>query len=464
MTDDGLEALGRVRLATFVRELLLCGHLIDRATMPHVIGLWGREEMRDIALDEWMGASPVYTRRMQRLLGFVGTDVTTIFKGMQLDIGAPPQFMDFRYTVHDADHGEFHLDHCGALMDVEPMGEEYVVTMCHDIEDPTFDATACATNPRARMRPIHRPPRIPADRQPHCAWTVTIEPDAPPLPEPEMAILVAETRAAQLPLTPIVDAPVDAAERRAQADTTSDSNGGATDYSGPLVEDLDFLAFTNGTLTAMAEEVALQGQLLSLSGLLSIAGRHGEDAARAVGRHQLTGWAGLAATRLDAALGLGDTLADAAELLRLHPAFRPRSYVEMTVRLDASTDTLIVSLFPCPALDEPSGLTWAALLVSGDTVASAPIDGENASTAKRGNSVGDPPAQVGEDDTYVAPLSVIVQAVDPYFRADWVATESGAVASFADTRGDTSVVIHPDKQRAVFSTGAEFAAADEGNR
>ena len=72
------------------------------------------------------------------------------------------------------------------------------------------------------------------------------------------------------------------------------------------------MAFTNGTLTAMAEEVALQGQLLSLSGLLSIAGRHGEDAARAVGRHQLTGWAGLAATRLDAGLGLGDTLADAA--------------------------------------------------------------------------------------------------------------------------------------------------------
>ncbi len=27
--------------------------------------------------------------------------MVTIFKGLQLDIGAPPQFMDFRYTVHD---------------------------------------------------------------------------------------------------------------------------------------------------------------------------------------------------------------------------------------------------------------------------------------------------------------------------------------------------------------------------
>ena len=127
-----------------------------------------------------MGASPVYTRRMQRALGFEGDSVETIFKGMQLDVGAPPQFMDFRYRISDHDHGEFWLDHCGALMDVEPMGPDYVVAMCHDIEDPTFEATAIATNPRAQVRPIHRPPRVPADRTPHCHWTVTIADDHPP--------------------------------------------------------------------------------------------------------------------------------------------------------------------------------------------------------------------------------------------------------------------------------------------
>ena len=78
-----------------------------------------------------MAASPVYTRRMQDALGYAPSspghgDVVTIFKGLQLDIGAPPQFMDFRYTVHDPWHGEFQLDHCGALMDVEPMGPDYV--------------------------------------------------------------------------------------------------------------------------------------------------------------------------------------------------------------------------------------------------------------------------------------------------------------------------------------------------
>src|SRR5204862_292909 len=83
----------------------------------------------------------------------------------------------FRYQLTDHDHGEFWLDHCGALADVEPMGENFVLTMCHDIEDPTFDATAIATNPRAQVRPLHRPPRVPADRSPVCHWTVTIAGD-----------------------------------------------------------------------------------------------------------------------------------------------------------------------------------------------------------------------------------------------------------------------------------------------
>ena len=111
---------------------------------------FGRDEMVQIAIEEWAGASPVYTKRMQRALNYEGVDVPTIFKGLQLDIGAPPQFMDFRYTIHDRWHGEFHLDHCGALLDVEPMGDEYVFGTCHTIEDPTFDATAVATTTRER--------------------------------------------------------------------------------------------------------------------------------------------------------------------------------------------------------------------------------------------------------------------------------------------------------------------------
>jgi len=153
-------ALSRDELATLVPELLLIGQLIDRSGMAHCISAWGRDEMLQIAIEEWAASSPLYTKRMQKALNYEGVDVFTLFKGLQLDIGAPPQFMDFRYTVHDRWHGEFHLDHCGALLDVEPMGEDYVHGMCHDIEDPTFDATAGATHPHAKVRPIHRPPRV----------------------------------------------------------------------------------------------------------------------------------------------------------------------------------------------------------------------------------------------------------------------------------------------------------------
>src|SRR5258705_3491404 len=127
--------LTREQLATLVPELLLIGQLTDRSGMGWCIKPFGREEMQQIAIEEWAGCSPIYTKRMQRALRYEGEDVITIFKGLQLDIGAPPQFMDFRYIVHDRWHGEFQLDHCGALLDVEPMGDDYVRGMCHDIED-----------------------------------------------------------------------------------------------------------------------------------------------------------------------------------------------------------------------------------------------------------------------------------------------------------------------------------------
>ena len=145
-----LTRLSRKALAVLGREWLLHGHLQDRIGMPLILAGRSREEMERLAIVEWMGASPVYTRRMQRALGFAGTGVDTIFKGLQLDIGAPHQFMDFRYRIRDIDHGEFWLAHCGALMDVEPMGSEFVHGMCHTIEDPTFDATAVATNAAPR--------------------------------------------------------------------------------------------------------------------------------------------------------------------------------------------------------------------------------------------------------------------------------------------------------------------------
>ncbi|WP_028638315.1 hypothetical protein [Nocardioides sp. URHA0032] len=322
--------LTRPELATLVPELLLIGQLIDRSGMAWCISAWGREEMARVAIEEWAGASPVYTRRMQRALGYEGTDVVTIFKGLQLDIGAPPQFMDFRYDVQDPWHGTFHLDHCGALMDVEPMGEAYVRSMCHDIEDPTFDATAVATNPRAQVRPVHRPPRTPADRHPHCAWTVTIDESHPEVSPLAAYHVIERTRAAHLELDPIDPA-----------------DDGASDYSGPLVSDVDFAAFSHSALVRIADEVCLQMHLLNLSFVHAVRRRAASgDDATAIATRQLVGVAGIAAERLHRALGL-----DAMRTLELHPLLNPAAYVDASVAGDSLT------VGPSPAREDAAWIT-----------------------------------------------------------------------------------------------------------
>jgi hypothetical protein len=304
--------LSRPELVVLVPELLLIGHMIDRSGMAWCIQEFGRDEMVQIAIEEWAGASPVYTKRMQRALNYEGVDVPTIFKGLQLDIGAPPQFMDFRYTIHDRWHGEFHLDHCGALLDVEPMGDEYVFGMCHTIEDPTFDATAVATNARAQMRPVHRPPRVPSDRHPHCAWTVIIDEAYPPVEGIPALDIVAETRAAKWEL--------DAIDR---------SDEGLADYSGPVVSDFDFGAYSHSALVRMADEVCLQMHLLYLSFAIAVRARAGSDVklADSICTRQLVGVAGLGAGRIHRALSLPGGIAGVLKVFELHPLFNPVGYI-----------------------------------------------------------------------------------------------------------------------------------------
>ena len=295
--------------------------------MPHLISAFGRETMAAIAIDEWMGASPVYSKRTQRALGFEGDSVETIFKNIQIDIGSPPQFMDFRFAITDRDHGEFWLDHCGALMDVEPMGEDFVHSMCHDIEDPTFDATATAANARAQVRPIHRPPRLPADRSPHCAWTVIIDESHPELPVPQQAEDMWQTALAQLVL-----------------DDIDPTDEGRSHYSDPMLDDLRFEDFSRSALVRIAQEVCIQWHLLSQAFRRSTRKfTETDEQVTDIFRKQFTGIAGLTAERLKAALGLGNDLDAVAQVLELHPAFLPRSYVDLSIEL---TDTLVARFAP----------------------------------------------------------------------------------------------------------------------
>jgi len=412
--DSPLAAMTHADMATLAREYLMAGHMIDRAGMPHLIGPWGRDVMTEVAIDEWMGASPVYTRRMQQALRFTGTDVATMFKGMQLDVGAPPEFLDFRYTVHDADHGEFRLDHCGALMDVEPMGDDFVLAMCHTIEDPTFEATACASNPQARMTPVHRPPRSPADRHPHCHWTLTIDHDAEPLAMPATAHHIATSLAASV----VVEA----------VGTDTGDHWGRSDYAGDLDPDLRMEDFSSPTLSVIAQEACVQAHLLVLSFQAAIAARFGVDAATDVCRRQFTGVAGLVAGRLVRAFDLKPGPDGLARLLRLHPAFGPLSYVDWRVAI--TNGTVRASVGPCDALVETAGDTWLGLLVAGHT----------------------------------EPLAAIARELDDRYDVHGVDPVANEVAAWEFSIGEVRHPQFDDVTLARFSTGDAFEFTRTGRR
>jgi hypothetical protein len=203
--DFRYEDLSKEALVRLVREYALAVHLLDRSMLIAVGVRYGQQAVEELAIEEWRGASPIYAERLRRVMGIEGDDVAAIFKVFQLDPGFPHHYMDVRYQVIDPNRGHFSLASCGALADVEPFGERAVTGMCHTIEDGTFDVTAQAVNPKARVRPIHRPPRGPAASGPVCGWEVVIDDDTATLPEAQITAATRGTTAATFEFPPMRD-------------------------------------------------------------------------------------------------------------------------------------------------------------------------------------------------------------------------------------------------------------------
>ena len=343
--DVGLESFSRQALAALGREYLLSGHLQDRVGLPLAAKRFGGDAYVQFSIDEWMAASPIYSKRMQRAMGFEGSEVGTVFKNMQLEIGAPHQFMDFQFELQEPTRGEFWLPHCGALLDVEPFGEKQVKLMCHDIEDPTFDATAAATHPCMKMRPIHRPPRVPSDRKPHCRWSVFIDDDSAPYRQHPNLEIVAGSKLAN---TEVVEPQGDA------------EPGGWPDYSGPFDPQFQLEDLSHRALVIVSQEFALQSHLLARAFMLCVAQRLDDAEAAELGRAQWTGIAALAGERLLRCLKIdGDGPKSIAKLFQLHPCFHPRTYCDLRVACEGD-GRVHLSLHRCPALEEGDAYSWFA--------------------------------------------------------------------------------------------------------
>jgi hypothetical protein len=349
-----LESLPRADLLAVAHEYMLTGMLVTGTTLPQIIVAGGELGLIDtMAIDEWMGASPVYTGRMRRLMGIDGDDIAAIMKALQLDVGFVHQYMDVRYTIQDEHHGEFALAHCGALLSAEPHGEERVFAMCHTIEDPTFDATALATNPRARIRPIHRPPRVPSDRQPHCHWTITIDPEN----EPVGPVAMTE-RVATLPLARVANA----------SSPVAADDGGATasDYRGAFEPFFRLGDLTSATLAAVAREFQMQSHLLVASMDLALREHFDDSTVESMMTESWLGASWIAAERLARAVELGDGVGRLSAALALTPALPPGFRRTVSIDGDQVHCTLVAD---DPELLDPHHPGWCGALARGDAAA-----------------------------------------------------------------------------------------------
>jgi len=349
MADDAIGSLSRKKLAQLGREYMLAAQCNSRVGYAALAMNHGPEAYRDVAIDNWMAASPVYTRRMQDAMNLKGdSDVETILKGLQLECGFSHQYFDTRVKMVGEEQGEFWLPSCGPLLETEPRGDEAVRVMCHDIEDPTFDATAVATNPRAQVRPIHRPPRVSPEQQPHCHWRVFINPDADPVQERDITGIMAARQLAHLEI----------------ARGESIEPGGWDDYGRPLVEQMHLEYFSQPALAVICKELAIQVHLLVAALGLAVSQRFGDEAARAVAQFQMTGAGWVTSERLVRLLGVdGDTVEDVVRVLRVHPAFKPDEYFKLDI--SGSAESARISLGDCPAAREDQPLGWFPLLQAG---------------------------------------------------------------------------------------------------
>ena len=193
--------------------------------------------------------------------------------------------MDVRYEVESSHKGRFWLESCGALLDVEPHGQDLVFTMCHTIEDPTFDATAVATNRRAQTRPVHRPPRHESvdPLRPHCEWTVTIDPSHDPVADHPLVSRVEQSALAGLEI------------RRPSADPDDD---GLALYDGPVLAEPQLELFSRDALVVICKEVAVQVHLLVRALGLSLADAVGTEKATEILEAEMVGSGWIMSERL----------------------------------------------------------------------------------------------------------------------------------------------------------------------
>ncbi len=327
--DFSWNMLDKKILARFGREIMLFNQVHDRAIMP-IIGSQGTmKTITDVAIDEWMGASPIYNLRNRMLHNINGDGVDVIMKGFQLDIGAPHMWLKFHFDVRSHDLGYFWLTSCGAYNHVRALtkgDKESETQICVHMEDPTFDATVMAVNAAARCIPIFRPPHgkeIPAEGP--CRWTVKIENDIGLVEENEVTEIVRQSRASKFEFSDT--------RPMQENGAASEDDGGMIDYSGEFKRDFKLEDLCKKTLQLQVKEFALDVHLLQRACYHGLEKHLGKDAISGLLSEHWAAMAPIYQTRLRKLFAIeGDDMTAILKLLQLDHHFVPE-YVKIGVEL-----------------------------------------------------------------------------------------------------------------------------------
>ena len=342
-----LQDLDHELLAHYGREVMLANHIHDRGALVQVAFKFGLEAQTAVAIDEWMGSSPIYNARNRALLKMHGDDVGTIMKGFQLDVGAPHNFLHFHYELKSPEHGFFWLTHCGAynhirrMTNADPAMETQI---CHHMEDPTFDATVMAVNPQARCRAEFRPPHGEVPSGGPCRWEIVIDKAIGLVEANPITALVKQSNAAEFDF----------------ADIEADEEG-MVDYSGTFKHDLTLADLGHNVLARQCKEFALDVHLLNRACYTSIAERWGEEVLSELAIEQWRAMAPVTVHRLRQVFGIeGDSMSSILKVLQLNP-FLPPEYLALEYTL-IDEGKARMYLHDCAALEEPQARGIVSLL------------------------------------------------------------------------------------------------------
>lgn len=331
-------------LAQYGREIMVANHIHDRGALIQVALTYGQQAQTDVAIDEWMASSPIYNERVRSLLKIVGDDVSVALKALQVDIGAPHNFLHFQYELVSPEEGYFWSPRCGpynhvrALSNADPVFETQI---CHHMEDTTFDATVMAVNSRMRCTPVHRPPHdVIPDRGP-CKWMVSIQRDIGLVEDNPYLEVVVQSLAASF-----------------EFETLPECGSGMEDYSGELKRDFRLDDLSHNKLATVCKELMLDVHLLNRACYTSIADRWGEDAMLSMEIDQWRHMVGITVHRLRKTFGIeGEDMSAILKVLQLNP-FLPWDYLQLAYEQISETEGR-VWLRDCTALEEtqPRGIT-----------------------------------------------------------------------------------------------------------